>query len=154
MLERGQVLLAAGKKGHTGARKGDLGSGSELEDRVGGAVLFTVLADAGQCRGVGVQAVHCVGVVIHHQELFAGNFFQFGQALHRFFAVNTAGGVGKPGDTPDALDGCVPGNQFFYGIHIWPAFQHGYGNHLDAKVLTNREVAVIAGYRAEELYLV
>ena len=76
-----------------------------------------------------------------------------GEAVDGLVAVGVAVGVGILRHTPDALDGIILGHQLFNNVHIRAGRSHGNADELKTELLGDGEVAVIAGYRAEELAL-
>ena len=100
-----------------------------------------------------VQVVHAVGVVPEDAEIRRRGL-QPGEAAHRLVAVGIALGVGILGHAPDALDGLVLGHQLLHQVHLGAGGRHGHGDHLDAEILGDGEVAVVAGHGAQELHLV
>ena len=99
-----------------------------------------------------IQVVHPIGVVPEDAEIRSRGL-QPREAAHGFITVGNALGVGILGHAPDALDGFVLFYQLFHHVHVRPGGRHGYGNHLDAEIFGDGEVAVIAGHRAQELHL-
>ena len=116
--EGGKVALAAADEPNTRAGEGDLGCGPELENAVHSPELARVGGDAGQSGGVILQGVYRVGVVPHDDKVGGRDLRQACEALYSLRTVDAAGGVGKAGYTPDALDIGVGGNQGLHLVHI------------------------------------
>jgi hypothetical protein len=101
-------------------------------------------------RGVLIQLVHRVGIVPHNDEFTRRELGQPGNAFHGVAAVDAAGGVGESGYAPEALDARVGRNQVFYLVHVRAGVQQAYWHHLDAQILADGEMTVIAWHRAEK----
>ena len=99
-----------------------------------------------------IEVVHAVGVIPEDPEVRRGRF-QPGEAADRLVRIGNALGIGVFRNAPDALDRCVFTDQFFHDVHIGTGGSHRDGNHLDAEILGDREMAVIAGHWAEEFHL-
>ena len=87
--------------------------------------------------------VDAVGVVPEDTEIFRSRV-QLGKTVHSLVRVCDALGVGVFGYAPDSLDGRVCAYQLLNDIHIRACGSHGYIDHLNAEVLCDLEVAVIA----------
>ena len=100
-----------------------------------------------------VQVVNGVGIVPVDPKVHGGGL-QAGEAPYGFIGIGDALGVRILGHTPDALDGVVGGHQLLHQVHIRAGGQHGDVDHLNAEILGDGEVPVVAGNGAEELHLV
>ena len=93
--------------------------------------------------------MHHIGVVPEDAEVGGGGLHER-HPLHHLIREGYAGGVGVLGHAPDALDGIVLAHQRFDDIHVGTVLFHGDGDHLDAELLSDREMPVVAGSRADE----
>ncbi len=94
--------------------------------------------------------MHAVGVVPEDAEIGSGGL-HLGKAADHVVAKGDTRGVGVLGHAPDALDGVVLGHEALDLVHVGALGRHGNGDVLDAEVVGDAEVAVIARSRAEEL---
>ena len=145
-------IFAAGDRGHTRTREGDLAGGGEHKHAILGAVLFGFVQQHGRFDDLLGQMVDNVSLIPENFEVGRGGF-QGGKAADGFVAVGVAVGVGILRHAPDALDGIVLGHELFDHIHIGTGLAHGNVDHLKAEILGDGKMAVIAGYRAKELAL-
>ena len=93
--------------------------------------------------------VQGIGVVPQDFEIFGGRL-QGGQPVDCFVRIDHACGVGVFRDTPDAANIAVAGNKLFHRIHVRAGICHRQGDHVDAKLLADSEMPVIAGNRAQD----
>ena len=98
-----------------------------------------------------VEMMHAIGIIPENAEIGGGGL-QPGEAAHRFIIVGNALGIGIFGHAPDALDGIILADQLFNQIHIRSVFFHRNADHLNAEMLANGEMTVVAGDRAEKLH--
>ena len=96
--------------------------------------------------------VNAVSVVPEDAEVLGGRL-ESGKALNDLVRIGYAGGVRVHGNAPDALDRVVLCHQLFDHVHIGAVFVGGDVYHLKAELLGDSKVPVIAGNRAEPLYL-
>ena len=68
--------------------------------------------------------------------------------------IAVSGRIGIFGYTPDSLNAFILSHHLFYQIHVRTISKKGHIDHLNAKILCNCKMAVIARYGTEELYLV
>src|SRR5690606_9142111 len=120
------------------------GGGAEDIDAVLGAVFAAQVHQVRQLRRVVAQDVHGVGVVPEHPETGAGDLPKPGDAIDHDVAVDDTARVCEARHAPDALDLRIGLEQRFDLIHVGAVLVHGHGNQLDAEVLTNRIVTVVA----------
>ena len=97
--------------------------------------------------------MNTVGIVPVNPEILCRGL-QIGEAADGLIGIGITLGIGVLRHAPDALDGRILCHQFFHQIHIRAFWGHGHVDHLDAKMLGDGKVPVIAGHRAEELHLI
>ena len=139
-----------GEERHPGTGEGDLGGGREDEDpvRVSGSLGHPQHVQRG-VLGVG-QVVHGVGVVPEDPEV-RGRCRHRDQGSRDLFGVDHAGGVRVRRHDPDPLDGRIVGYQLAHLVQVRTVVAERHREHLDAVLLAEREVPVVAGHRADEL---
>ena len=146
------VRLGRGDGGDAAARKGDLGRGREGIDAVHRARLACDVEYVLELVVLIVEAVHHIGVVPEDAEI-ACRGLHGGEPFHHAVREGDAGGVGIFRYAPDALDGVVLSHERFDDVHVGSVLFHADGDHLDAELLADGEVAVIAGGGTDELHL-
>ena len=144
------VPLAGGQGSHTSARVGDLAGGAESQRPLGVARLLALVEQRGNLDLLIGQMVNHIGVVPDDLEV-GGSGLHPGQTADRLGRVAVAVGVGVDGHAPHTLDALVLLDQGLHHIHVGAVLGHGDVDHLEAEILGDAEMAVIAGHRAEEL---
>ena len=144
------VFLGRRNSGNAAARKRDLGSGREGIDPVHRARLARDVEDVLQFVVLVVEAVHHVCVVPEDAEIVCRSLHG-GESFDHAVRESDARGIGILGHAPDALDGIVLSDKGLDDVHIGTVLFHADGDHLDAELLTDGEVAVVAGRGTDEL---
>ena len=144
--------FAAGQRRNACAREGDLAGRSEHEDAVLSAVLLALIQQDRSLDDLVRQVVDDVSLIPENFEVGSSSL-HLGEAVDGLVAVGVAVGVGILRHTPDALDGIILSYQLLNNVHIRAGRGHGNADELKTELLGDGEVAVIAGYRAEELAL-
>ena len=93
--------------------------------------------------------MHGVGVIPHDAEIRCAGLHA-GEAAGLVLRNHGAGGVGEHRHHPHALD-CRVRHQLFDGLYIRPVFFHRHRHQLEAKLLRDGKVAVIARHWADPL---
>ena len=149
-----QVVLRGRQGRDAGAGEADLGGGGELVGQVRISCPLALRQDLDQViLVVVVEVVDGVGIVPVDAEVRSGGL-QAGEPADGLIGVGNALGIAVLGDAPDALDGGILGYQLLHHVHIRAGGQHGHIDHLNAEVLGDGKVPVVAGNGAEELHLV
>ena len=131
----------------------DLRSGSKHIADIFVACFFRFFQQICLYRRIIYQMVYAVSIVPENPEVLC-LWLQCGKALYYCIAVDNAAGVGVHRYAPDCLNGVIFCHQLFHKIHIRAVFQHRNVYQLHAQEFTDSKVAVIAGNRAQYLYLV
>ena len=97
-----------------------------------------------------VKVCTAIGVVPHQPEIVCGRS-HLHQPANGLPGVRDARRVRVDRHAPHALDGRVRGDEFLDQVDVGAVLAHRHGDHLDAEALGDREVAVVAGRRAQEL---
>ncbi len=133
---------------HAGARKGDFAGRGEIERELLAARPAALVPQAQQMVGRVRQVVHAVGVVPEDAEVLRRRL-QPGEAADRFVGERDAGRVLVFRHAPDALHGRVL-HRLLDGVHVGAFRRHRDGNKVEAEILRNGKVAVIAGRGAQK----
>ena len=144
--------FAAGQRRNACAREGDLAGRGEHEDAVLSAVLLALVQQDRSLDDLVRQVVDDVSLIPENFEVGSSGL-HLGEAVDGLVTVGVAVGVGILRHAPDTLDGIILSYQLLNNVHIRAGRSHGNADELEAKLLGDGEVAVIAGYRAEELAL-
>ena len=144
--------LAARQSGNASAREGDLAGGGEHKDAVFIAVLLAFVQQDGGLDDLLRQMVDDVSLIPEDLEVGGGGL-HLGEAVDGLVAVGVAVRVGILRHAPDALDGVILGHQLLDDVHVGAVRGHGDADQLEAELLGDGKMAVIAGHRAEELPL-
>ena len=145
----GDLLDRGGEEGHARAGPGDLGGRGEHHRAVRVARARGQRDDVGALGLVLGEVVHRVGVVPEDLEVGRRGLHARQPAGH-LVADDRTGRVGVGRDDPDALDRPVGAGDAGDLVDVGALVGHRHGDHLDAEVLEEREVAVVAGHRADE----
>ena len=146
------VRLGCRDGGDAAARESDLGRGREGVDAIHRARLARDVEDVLEFVILVVEPVHHIGVVPEDAEI-ACRRLHGGEALDHAVRERDARGIGVLGHAPDALDGVVLPHEGFDDVHIGAVLLHADGDHLDAELLADGEVTVIARSGTDELHL-
>ena len=139
-----------GNKTHASTGEGDLGGGGEGDHAILVASLARGVEDVKELVALVIQVMHAVGVVPEDAEIGGGRLHR-GEATDRLVGVGVARGVGVLGDAPDALDTLIGRDEALDLVHVRTVLDHTHGNVLDAQILGDAEVAIVAGRGTEEL---
>ena len=145
------VGLAGGHHCHARTGQRDLRGRSKLKDQVRAASRSAQLQNIREGHIVAANLMDTVGVVPDDHEVGSSGL-EGGDAVDDLFGVNKAVGIGVFRNAPDALHLGI-GGQTLHLIHIGAVAVTFHGDQFDAKGLGHPEMAVIAGNRAQELYL-
>jgi len=137
-----------GEERETGAGERDFGCAGEDESAIGISGGGAGVENIGECGRIGVEVMQGVGVVPEDAEI-DGAGFHGGETANGFVGIDFAGGIGIFRDTPDGFDGWV-GDEGFDFVHVRAAAGERDGDHADAEVFADSEVAIVTGNRSEK----
>ena len=139
---------------NTGTWETDLGSRCKFVNQIWISGSLALCKDLDQMILVMViQVMDAVCIIPENTEIRCSRF-QSCKTAYCFIRVGISLWVGILRNAPDTFDGRISGNQFLYHIHIRTFWSHRNIDHLNAKILGNSKVAVIARNRAEEFDLI
>src|SRR5215216_7851077 len=153
LAQLGQIPIDVGwrarEERHAGTGEGDLGRGGEQEHSIRVAGRGRHAEDV-ERRSLDIsEMVHGVRVVPEDPEIRSRRRHRH-QGVGDLLGIDRTGRIGVCGNDPDALDGGIVGDQLTDLIDVRTGIAEGYGEHLDAELLAQREMAVVARHRAEE----
>ena len=146
-----EVVLRGAEEAHARAREGDLRGRRHSPEAVRVAFLRCDIQNRQDFREVLGQGVHGVGVIPHDAEIRRAGLHA-GEAAGLVFRNHGAGGVSEHRHYPHALD-CRIRYQLFDGLYIRPVLLHWHCNQLEAELLRDGKVTVVARHRANPLEL-
>src|SRR5699024_3338345 len=153
LAEVGEVPLhlldRGGEEGDAGSRPGDLRGRGEEDHAVRLPGRGGEGEDVRALRLVRGEVVQRIGVVPEDLEVRRGGLHR-GQTAGDLPAARGPGRVGVGRDDPHALDRRVGGGESGDLLRVGAVVVHRHGDHLDAEILEEGEVAVVTGDRADE----
>ena len=148
-LDVDEVRGAGRHRRNTGARERDLAGGAELIDQIRMSGLFTLRDDIRYLVALPVEAVDAVGVIPEDAEICRCGP-QVGKASDHIITEHDPGGILVFRHTPDTLHRLVL-HQTLHQCHIRAVFIHRHRDQLEAEMLRNGKVPVIARHGTQEL---
>ena len=147
LLDLLHICLGRRNGRNPGTCKDNFGCGTEFKHQIRIPRFLT----KGQYLRQGVlsvliEMVHHISVIPINTEILCRRL-QIGKPSYRLLRIGIALGVGILRHAPDSLDALIFRNQSFHHIHIRPLRGHRHIYHLNSKILCNRKMSVISGYR-------
>ena len=153
-LEIGDVGRAGRHGANASARQRNLARRAEFHVAIGVASLAARSADVEQLVLLGCiveQVMHRVGVVPHDAEVVS-RALHAGEAPHDFVGIRDAAGVRVFRHAPDTLHTLVGSGDALDFIHVGAVDAKRDRNHLEPEMLGDREMAVVAGHKADPFH--
>ena len=149
-----EVVRARRERCEAGTREGDLRGRGKLINHIRITRALTLSEDLDEVILVLIiEVMYTVGVVPVNTEVTCSRL-ETCETTYGLIAVAVALRVGVLRDAPDALDGVVFLHELLDHVHIRTGRRHRNIDHLDAEVLGDTEVTVVARYRTEPLHLI
>ena len=151
-LDIREVRRGRSDRGQARSRERDLGRRNKLIDDVRAAGLCALRKDLRQVVLLFllmIEMVDRIGVIPVDPEIVRRGL-KMRKTQHRLLGVSIALRIRILRHAPDTLYGRVVVYILFHHIHIRSGLGHRDVDHLDAEILGDPEMAVIAGHRAQE----
>ena len=148
-LDINEIRRAGRHRRDTGAGERDLAGGAELVDQIGVSGLFAFRDNVRYLGALPIEAVDAIGVVPEDAEISCRGP-QIGKASDHIIAEHDPCGVLVFRHTPDALHRLVL-HQTLHQCHIRAVFIHRHRDQLEAEMLCDGKVPVIARHGTQEL---
>ena len=120
-----------------------------MNARFGIAVARASLVDVRDADALRRQVMHGIGVVPEQPEV-GGRGGHAREPLDGLLRVHGAGRVAVLRHAPHALDLRIRGDQLLDRVHVGTVVAQRHGDHLDAELVADRKVPVVAGHGADE----
>ena len=147
-----QIIIRSGNSRNAGTRKADLRCGAEFIYQIRISGFFTFMQNFQDIiLIIVVQVMYIIGIVPVDAEILSRGL-QPCEPAYRFIRISDALRIGILGNTPDSLNRRIFAHKLLHHIHVRAFRSHGNVDHLNPKILRNREMPVVTGHRAEELH--
>jgi len=138
-----------GKESKAGVGERDFRSGSEDKGAIRMSMARAQLDNVRDFDALGGEMMHGVGVVPENAEIGCGGLHG-GEPPDDCVGIHDAGGVAVFGNAPDGFDGGIAGDEALDFVHVRAVVAEYYGDHANAVLLADGEVAVVAGNGAKK----